>query len=336
MCFRRLFLSLATLSVLAMPSCYNDIDLDKYKGESGVNLLSLNTVVNPDSSVAVLATRTFFFTDSHKEIVTVDGLDMTMTVNDHEEVAMTYDKKKRFYVTDFKPKEGDRLLLTTVFNGKPVSAQTDVPRRVAIEQVKAERQGPMHIFWDNDYQFTYKITFRDAPGEANYYFLWPCSSGIGMENVGYPLGQGQFDYTYDFVFQQLAKTVNATVPGWEPYGALGLPFSDEGIDGKTYTLTLKEVVQNSPGNDPRRYDSMPRCFRLYAISKDYYDYLVSIFCSDTSQGGIHAGMIDIGIVEPVGIHSNITGGVGIFGAYAMTSFSLDVFEQTGRFTERGW
>ena len=76
---------------------------------------------------------------------------------------------------------------------------------------------------------------------------------------------------------------------------------------------------------------MQRQFRLYSISKDYYDYLVSIICADTSSEGIPAGMIDIGIAEPSAIHNNIDGGVGIFGAYSMSSIKTDIFKQTGAF-----
>ena len=121
------------------------------------------------------------------------------------------------------------------------------------------------------------------------------------------------------------------MPGWKPYGSLGLPFSDDGIDGKTYTLTLKEVIQNSYGSRLWAYNAIQRQFRLYSISKDYYDYLVSIICADTSSEGIHAGMNDIGIAEPSAIHNKIDGVVSIFGAYSMSSKKTDIFKQTGAF-----
>lgn len=328
--FKSIGILLSTV-LLTLSSCYNDIDLGNHKDENGENLLSLNSIVNPDSTLTVMATRTFFFTDSHKERVAVEGLDITMTINESENQHLRYDHEKKLYVSDFKPQEGDRIELSTKYKGQTVKCRAEMPRCVEIESVTAKRQGPMYIFWENDYMFTYHITFSDRQGEKNYYFLRAIADVSGLDDTTYNVGQGQFDYSYEFVFQQLAKTVNATVPGWKPYGSLGLPFSDDGIDGKTYTLTLKEVIQNSYGSRLWAYNAMQRQFRLYSISKDYYDYLVSIICADTSGEGIHAGMIDIGIAEPSAIHNNIDGGVGIFGAYSMSSLKTDIFKQTGAF-----
>ncbi len=45
--------------------CYQDIDLDRYKGQNGEHLLTINSIVNPDSTIAVAATKTYFFSDIH-------------------------------------------------------------------------------------------------------------------------------------------------------------------------------------------------------------------------------------------------------------------------------
>ena len=44
---------------------------------------------------------------------------------------------------------------------------------------------------------------------------------------------------------------------------------------------------------------MKRGFRLYAISKAYYDYLVSVLINQTGDKGLQGGMIDLGIADPV-------------------------------------
>lgn len=86
---------LLSTALLTLSSCYNDIDLGNHKDENGENLLTLNSIVNPDSTLTVMATRTFFFTDSHKERVAVEGLDITMTINESENQHLRYDHEKK-------------------------------------------------------------------------------------------------------------------------------------------------------------------------------------------------------------------------------------------------
>lgn len=70
----------------------------------------------------------------------------------------------------------------------------------------------MHIFWDTDYRFTYKITFRDTPDTENFYFL-----AIEDDALVDEFSQmGQVDYTADYVFQVLANTINQDIQGWQP------------------------------------------------------------------------------------------------------------------------
>ena len=133
--------------------------------------------------------------------------------------------------------------------------------------------------------------------------------------------------------QNTSVSINSSVPGWEPYSPNGLPFSDHGINGTTHTLVLKEIVQVSPLAGIDKWTSMPRGFRLYAISKPYYNYLVSLLCCDTSDDDIHSGMIDLGIAEPIKIYCNIAGGLGILGCYTSHFQSIDVIKELGPFSK---
>lgn len=47
--------------VLLLNSCYRDIDLNKYREAEGETLLTVNSIINPDSTVAVSATQMYFF-----------------------------------------------------------------------------------------------------------------------------------------------------------------------------------------------------------------------------------------------------------------------------------
>ncbi len=217
------------------------------------------------------------------------------------------------------------VTVSTTYQGKAVTATDVMPQPVAIEDISVARQGPMSVYTDTDFIFTYGITFSDRTNESNYYFLqWDevePSKDVRM---------GERDFTYEFVFQQLANEVHATLPGWTPYCAYGLPFSDKGIEGERHTITVKEIVQMAVSADWQK-TQMKRKFKLYSISKAYYDYLFSVLINQTNDKGIQGGLIDLGLVNPVKAYTNIDGGIGIMGCYTTAERVLDVMEIVGPF-----
>ncbi len=314
------------LCATMLSSCYQDIDLDKYKGQNGEHLLTINSIVNPDSTIAAAATKTYFFSDVHNSRDYVNDLAISIKVNGNDVGEMKFNPTTNLYVSDVKPSENDVVELSTVYMDEKVTCRDKVPSKVAIESASASRQGPVSIYSDRDYIITYKITFTDPSDTRNYYFL-----DYDQENSSKSVMMGERDYTFEYVFQQLANRVNANIPGWEPYSPDGLPFTDDGIEGKTHTLVVKEILQGGYGTDLTRYSEMKRRFKLFSISEDYYEYLLSVLYNDTDSDGLHGGMIDLGIAEPMKYFSNIIGGVGIFAAYALDEVKLDVIQVCGKF-----
>ena len=109
-----------------------------------------------------------------------------------------------------------------------------------------------------------------------------------------------------------------------------MPFSDYGIEGKTHTLIVKEIIQGS-GLIWSHYDKMWRKYSLFSISESYYNYLVTRLYNESYDSDLHGGMIDLGFTEPLKTYSNINGGVGIFASYCVDEKDLDVLEYTGPF-----
>ena len=313
---------------ISLGGCYNEVDLDSYRTPDGENLLVINSILCPDSAVRGAATRTYFYSDRRPEREYVPGLDMELTVNDTPAGRLTFDPATRLYRSDVVPSEGDRVRVSTVWQGKEVTATDSVPRHVSIESVRVERQGPTQYYWHNDYIFTYYVTFSEPPGPGNYYFLKYDGWGDGLYG-----NMEERNYTYEYVFQQLAHRVQQSRPGWEPYSPLGLPFSDQGIDGTTHTLVLKEIVQGGYFVDFSRWTVMHRRFRLYAISEAYYRYLVGMLCADSYDDSLSGGMVNIGLVEPASVFSNIIGGTGIMASYSIDEMEIDAMEQVGPFPD---
>lgn len=315
------------LSLLAA-SCYRETDLDHYRDDNGSNLLTVNSLVTPDSTIQLMATRTYFFSDEHNERTYVRNLDVDVTINSETAGRMTYDASRNLYVSDVKVASGNRVAIHTRYSGNEVEAHDTVPSPVGIENLTVTRHGPVSIYTNNDYIFTYNLTFTDPAGEEDYYFLqWDAA------DRAQDLTMGERNFTHEYVFQQLANQIHSTLPGWEPYSPYGLPFSDKGIEGKQHTLELQEIVQMPKGSPLWSCTRMKRRFKLYTLSKPYYNYLVSILINQTNNKGLEGGMIDLGLADPTKVYSNINGGVGILGCYTTATTEIDPFEIVGPFPQ---
>lgn len=319
---------LSFLGIL-MTSCYQEIDLDKYKGANGEKLLVLNSIINPDSTITAVASKTFFYTDPYKEREYVVDLDIELLINGEEKGLLNFNPENNHYESDYQPNERDVIELKTIYNEESIDCKDMVPKKVKIESVKVSRQGPMAIYTNKDYYITYEITFTDVAGEDNFYFLQYEDNGRWVSGN---LQFGVRDFTYEYVFQQLARKIGAVVPSWRPYSSEGLPFSDYGIEGKTHTLIVKEIIQGTGTFFPlSTFTHMLRKISLFSISESYYNYLISRLYNESYDSDLHGGMIDLGFTEPLKTYSNINGGVGIFASYCVDEKDIDVVEFTGPF-----
>lgn len=301
-------------------SCYHDIDLEKYRGEA---MVVLNSIVTTDTVVMADISRTWFFTDNNPA-EDIKGLKVELYINSQLKAIMEYNGEK--YISDIRPTEGDTIRIQTQVDGKLVMAEDVLPNLVQLKKLDLSHRrvpsGNSSIVVDGqgnildqgkDNEFTYKITFCDEVGKKNYYF-------IRIEECNDRQILGTLDYSYDPVFQILSEQVNGSLTNQTIEGQFGLPFSDQGIDGKEYTLTIKETGPDS------YYDYGKVCYRrirLYSISEPYYLYLVSLQSNDSDQSW-QGGMADIGIVEPVPIYSNIQGGIGILGCQQQNYCLYDI------------
>lgn len=302
--------------LLLTTACYQEIDIQDNDAESGRQLLTLNAIITPDSLIAAAATSTYYFSEKHNERNFVDDLKISLRINQQDKGFLVFNPHTKLYTADIKPKSGDIVTLQTIYKNKKVSATDTVPPPVQIENIKTNITGPVSIYTGNDYIITYNIDFKDDETKENYYFL----SYDAISREYRPL-MGERDYTKAYVFKKLADDVNKFIPGWEAYAPDGLPFSDNGINGEAHTIVVREIVQGD--SRQLRFPLLQRQFKLFALSKSYYRYLFSILCNTGESGTLHGGIIDLGVVEPSKIYSNINGGVGIFAAYSVSTAYID-------------
>lgn len=320
----KLIPAITTISALVFSGCERDLNLDTYRNTDIEKMLVVNSILNPDSLIGVSVTRPYFFSDRHTGFTPVSDLDVLVAGKDGVWESLSYDRNSGLYITAIRPKEGERYTIKMYDNERETLACDSVPYIVDIQDIQATGEGPIHIYWDTDYRFTYKITFQDKPGNDDYYFL-----SIEDDKLDYEFSQmGQVDYSTDYVFQVLACIINQGIHGWKPDGVFGYPFSDKGIDGKRYTLTVSEVLQTPLVSMIKR---LPRKIKLYSISKAYYEYMVSVLSMNYDESALRGNLLSWGLIEPDKIYSNINGGTGIMGCYCLDTVHIDLLQLTG-----GW
>jgi hypothetical protein len=166
----------------------------------------------------------------------------------------------------------------------PVEASQAMPAPVVIEEVEYEAEGGINP--DGNKVNTISVTFQDPVGQDNYYLL--DASVIYSDSLF-----GDFEST--------AYLSSEDVLVEEHNG--GLIFRDGPIEGKRYTL--KAYTFESPHILP----GSKLVVRLRSISRDRYLFLRTLDLYGNAQGNPFA--------EPVVVHQNIEGGVGIFSVEAM-------------------
>lgn len=316
----RKIIAASMITVLACSSCYQDIDMEKYRGEE---YAVLNCIANSDTVVMADVSRSWFFTDS-RPAGDITGLDVELYVNGEMKGLMEYDGG--LYRSDVRPRQGDMLMIKTVVDGKELSASDRMPAKTTVEDVdisyRSVLNGGSNVTFtpdggmttsDTDDEFTYRIRLKNNPGEKRYYFI-NISVTDGRQSLG------TLDYSFDPVFQLTSERINKTLTNLKIEGQNGLPFSNEGIGGDEFTVTVKETVS------PLLYygdDWGGRKVSLYSISEAYYRYVISLLAND-SDSSWQGGFTDVGVAEPVKIFSNITGGIGIMGCLHRDACQVDL------------
>ena len=295
---------------LMLSACYSDIDLSEYQ-EAPV--VVLNCLANSDTTLLADISTTWPYTDS-KRTDDIMGLAVEMTVNGEPRGMMTY--SDGMYRSDVRPQPGDRIEFRTVVDGRELSAQDVIPDAPEITEVELTHRrvatdgsiitGPDDFISQSNYneEFTYHITIKNDPAVRRYYFL-------RIKEADYRQILGDIDYSYDPVFQATMDQVNQSLGNLKVVKHFGLPFTNEGMTGNEYTLTVKET------GAPFDYNGLSlggndRIIILYAISKAYYKYMTTMMANDpdaTWQGK----MTEFGLAEPTKVYSNIQGGTGILG-----------------------
>lgn len=297
-------------AIILFNSCYQEIDLSEYKKEP---ILVLNSVATDQMPVMANITHSWFYSDKENH-TPVTNAKVSLFVNNHREEEMFWNEK--MYYSRYIPKENDRIKIMAETPEGVLQAEDRIPTITTIDEVSVSFQ---RSNWSINGSFIgtdmiYKITFQDDPDIENYYFIRFEDEYGNIEAGGQELGSLEYSTDPVFVGEKSELENIGTEEGL--WGQGGRTFSDQLINGKRYTLTVREK-RLAP-----RYDNSPviRNVILYSLSESYYKYLTAL--QNRYDETIIKNLTELGLTEPRRIYGNVEVGAGIFGTFRRTHYQI--------------
>ncbi len=226
-----------------------------------------------------------------------------------KEYVCPYNKENRTYRSTIRSRIGVRYAVSVSAAGfETVTSAVTVPEPIAIINVTSARKSTPEV--PGIYMRTFEITFKDIPGQLNYYALMMYTSSFSrvppFERLEWiPLMERPLDpsfaadYYEEFYFNY----------GTSGYGDYNVLFNDRMFDGKTYTFKLDVYEQTFPedtlNNTPLEY-----LVYLKTLTEEYYNYRVTYNKQRDAR--------DDPFAQPVEVFNNINNGYGVFAAFSQS------------------
>lgn len=298
------------MMVLTFAACEKDINL---KLKEGGGRLVLFSFLTPDSVFSVHLSRSV----SHSSID-----DFERVYNGYIKIIQNGDKVDSFkypfkelwaYRENLVVKTGDLFEIEAGdMDGNSITGSTLIPPVVKIDDLDTIRRLSPNINGGMGYFIDCYISFNDPPRERNYYQL------ILSEEIWDNNG-GDIKYSYqlinfikdDPVFY-IRDQEGSLLGGIDFKGT----FPDELFDGTKKKLKVRipaSFVEKPESGRKRRLT-----FLLLSQTMDYFNYLRSRVVAEHNY--------ELPIVDPIKIHTNVKGGLGLVGGISVARDSL-VFER---------
>ena len=287
-----------------LTSCYRKIDLDEYRTTPK---MVINSVVSPDTVVMASITRTWFYPDK-KPYVNLPHAHVELYINNQYIETMQWktlnnprnpDQPDTLFLSNTIPAEGDRIkIVASTPEYGTVTAEDIIPKKVPIKNASHTIKKGNGVYQGtiSDYfEIYYEVTFDEFPEKNNYYLAKITQIKTGY----YGYYETEIDYI-DPVFKEQDAILDESMAfnGLEKRG--GALFTDQSINGQTYTLQIKETTAELD-------ETEQRIISIYSLSESYFLYLLSLqkIAGSTLEGGLG----NIGLAEPLRVYSNVEGAV---------------------------
>lgn len=287
-----------------MTACEKQIDIDAGYQEPKLVIDAIGTT-DTLLSVNITESRPIFGAHSSSEgFPPVTNATVNLTANG---VIYTASREDNHYLFPYTPQGGDQLSLQIDVPGHPsVSAMTTVPADPLIGEVAFSD-------YDDGYDLTFRIPLTDRANSTDYYLITMHHYDTIFETYYIQDSVPIHDtiYNHDAYFYCDDPLVVTDVSVLDMIGEYGIPsffgetmlFTDERMDGQSHTI---EIKCNNPYYNLPYEVHITFVIEVASLSRDAYLYLKTLQSARESSD-----MLNL-FSEPVQIHSNIDGGIGIF------------------------
>ena len=336
------------LVALTFVACEKEIEVDIEGTDPKVVVHSLNEVGQPVSLHLTYSRpvfSTFYVPTGSSYFEEVDNATVNLTVNGTDVGTAVRDGGT--YSFGYVPSEGDQLDLRVVVPGEdPITASAIVPSRPMVKGVDVkylENSETDEYDYYYDYDVDIRLTLMDKAATADFYSIRVYEYDTGFYTYYDSLGNIErydttvLNYYYDngrpreiecSDYQIIDANMDIDdIFGMEPgedmsfFGST-LYFTDGNINGTEHPIKLSSYLQYKPefhrhGNGYVTDEEIKVwvCIEVTAYSRDMYLYGRT---TDNYQSDELLGLFG----EPVQIHSNINGGIGVFGVSSKTMVKI--------------
>ena len=322
---KRVFpLILATIMTLVFASCEKIIE---FNGDVTDPYLVVISKPQADSTWMLRVSQSRFFL-SNAEVPAINNAQVIVTVNGNESTATN--EGMGMYNTGIVPQPGDSLSIRVISpHLGEVSAGCRIPQRPVVSDFTIEYDTTMNEHWWTDIDDSVHINgyvegninlhfkLHDPANERNYYMVRLATKTWGS-----------WSYRYITIEDDILFDIDATNEVFDLYeeednNGTAISFTDERINGNAHPITISlyigHVSPNTYFDTPdQELELYPTRIEVYAISRDQYLYNKTLNAANNYDGFMQV------ISEPVQVHTNIEGGIGILGA--SSKVVINVFE----------
>ena len=295
---------LATLLILT-GSCADDLTSDEDKKQGQLVLFAFLT---PDSTFSVHLSRSVEYSSIDDFERIYDGY-IVVERNNIKVDSFSYPFRNLWAErSDITVRQNDVFNIKAGDSGGNISGSVAIPQAVPIERIDTSRvnaldmQGVMQKYLECD------IIFTDPLQSENFYQLVLSEEIWDESNGSLKYSRQQINYLKSDSVFYIKDKEGSLLAGIDFKGT----FSDYKINGHTYPLKIRIPAwyAETPAENQKRRIT----FMLLSQTSDYFKYLQNRIIAEYNY--------DLPIIDPVKIHSNIDGGLGLIGGISVACDSL--------------
>lgn len=295
--------------LLMLAGCEKVIEIDVDRTEP---LVVVNGDMRADSAATVRLTYSKFFLDesAFREITDAE---VTLSVNGGNGLTPS-GREGGNYRFAYRPSEGDTVRLRVAVPGKgEATAQTVVPVAAQVHGFRVTKISPR----DGGQRYQVRFTLDDDASRTDYYAIrlmadrtyyrrWQVGDSVVYDTAHYSERLPFSCVDYDLIGQNDAwdNIEGDETQYWQ------LLFDDGAINGQSREVVL--TTASYLGEED--YGHSEYRIEVITFSRERYLYEKSLEALDDDMGIFS---------EPVQIHTNITGGIGLFAARNIRTFKIE-------------